>query len=108
MPQTYPSPGLPLRPHRLNNGESIMKRIGLAVLFLCLVGALAVVPASADTTLYDNTGPTSNGGDTTYGAFTLDYGFVVTDSFTLSQSSTVTSANFLIWLFPGDTLSSVD
>jgi hypothetical protein len=82
--------------------------MGLAVLFLSLVGALAVVPASADTTLYNNTGPTSNGGDTTYGAFTLDYGYVVTDSFTLSQSSTVTSANFLIWVISGDTLSSVD
>jgi hypothetical protein len=76
-------------------------------LFLCLVGALAVVPASADTTLYDNTGPTSNGGSG-IGAWTINLGYAVSDSFTLPSSSTVTSANFLIWLYSGDTLSSVD
>jgi hypothetical protein len=89
-------------------GTKMKKSAVLSVLVLGLATALAAAPASADTTLYDNTGPTSNGGDTGNGAFALDYGYVVTDSFTLSSSSTVTSANFLIWLYPGDTLSNVD
>jgi hypothetical protein len=80
----------------------------LAVSILVLVGVLAAVPAFADSTLYDNTGPTSNGGSTDPGAWTINFGFVVSDSFTLSSSSTVTGADFLIWLSPGDTLSSVD
>jgi hypothetical protein len=87
--------------------EAILKRAVLCVLFLSLVGAMAVVPASADPTLYDNTGPAT---DTTEG-FTFgpaSLGYFVSDSFTLSQASTITGMNFNAWLLPGDTLSSVD
>jgi hypothetical protein len=87
--------------------RSILKRAVLCVLFLSLVGAMAVVPASADPTLYDNTGPATNTTD----AFTFgpaSYGYFVSDSFTLSQASTITGMNFNAWLFPGDTLESVD
>jgi hypothetical protein len=84
-----------------------MKRMGLAVLFLCLVGALAVVPASADTTLYDNTGPTSKGLFGNLG-YTIKSPWEVADSFTLASNSTLTSVNFLAWLTEGDAMTNVD
>ena len=75
----------------------------LSALILGLIGAIAAAPAFAGT-LYDNIGPTSNGG---FGAMGLG-AYPVSDSFTLSSSSTVTGVNFLVWLTPGDNLSSVD
>jgi hypothetical protein len=84
-----------------------MKRMGLAVLFLCLVGALAVVPAMADSTLYDNTGPTSYGLNSN-GGFTINFGWEVADSFTLDSNSTLTGVNLVAWLNPGDTMTNVD
>lgn len=54
--------------------------------------------------LYDN-GPT-DGEDF---AWTINFGFAVADSFSVSQSnSTVNGMNFATWLFPGDTLESVE
>jgi hypothetical protein len=82
-----------------------MQLDGLAVLFLGLVGAMASVPASASSILYDDSGPT------TYGlaaGLTINGGYAVTDSFTLAQASTITGADFGIWLYPGDSLSSVE
>jgi hypothetical protein len=84
-----------------------MKRIGHAVLFLCLVGALAVVPAMADSTLYDNTGPTSYGLNGN-AAFTINFGWEVADSFTLASNSTLTGVNLIAWINPGDTMTNVD
>jgi hypothetical protein len=84
-----------------------MKRMGLAVLFLCLVGALAVVPASADITLYDNTGPTSYGLNSN-GGFTINFGWEVADSFTLASNSTLNGVNLIAWLSPGDMMTNVD
>ena len=72
----------------------------IAVLFLLL--ALAV-PAMADVTLYDN-GPING----TVDAWTINYGYEVSDSFTLSSASTITGFNFGTWLYPGDSVVSVD
>jgi len=68
------------------------------------VGTMASVTASADT-LYSNAGPTTYGGDNAYVVYS---GAIVTDSFTLSQASTLTGADFGTWLYPGNSLSSVD
>ena len=91
----------------MNSGESIIKRIGLALLSLSLVGALAAVPASADTTLYDNTGPTSKGLHGNLG-YIINLPWEITDSFTLASNSTLTSVNFLAWLTTGDAMTNVD
>jgi hypothetical protein len=58
---------------------------------MCL---LVAIPASADPLLYSN-GPV-NGNET---AFTINFGYQVTDSFTLSSASTITGADFAVWLF---------
>ena len=84
-----------------------MKRIGLALLSLSLVGALAAVPASADITLYDNTGPTSKGLHGNLG-YIINLPWEITDSFTLASNSTLTSVNFLAWLTAGDAMTHVD
>jgi len=81
-----------------------MKRSAvLSVLILGLLGALAAVPAYADSTLYTN-GPSSY----SIAGKPISSGWFLMDSFTISQNSTVTSMNFVVWLNPGDTLSSVD
>jgi hypothetical protein len=70
-----------------------------AVLILGLIGAVAVVPASADSTLYSNPGP---------GTYTTNgWGVPTSDSFTLSQNSTVTGANLTLWFNAGDSPVSV-
>jgi PEP-CTERM motif len=67
---------------------------------LCLV--LAVVPAMADT-LYSN-GPVNGTTD----AWTINFGFSVSDSFTCSADCTVQDFRIGVWLFAGDSLTSVD
>ena len=79
-----------------------MMRACIAILFLSFIGAVSTVPAFAGP-LYSN-GPI----DGTFSGWTIDSGLAVSDSFTLAQASTVTSADFGAWLFPGDTLTSVD
>jgi hypothetical protein len=70
-----------------------------AVLILGLIGAVAVVPASADSTLYSNPG---------LGTYeTNGWGMPTSDSFTLSQNSTVTGTNLVLWLNSGDLATSV-
>ena len=71
----------------------------LSLLALCL----AVVPAVAQTDLYDN-GPTNG----TVDAWTINFGFIVSDTFTLGAASQVTGLNFSAWLFPGDILESAE
>jgi len=71
----------------------------LILLAVCLT--LAAVPATAQT-LYSS-GPT----DGNWYAWTINFGFIVSDAFTM-QSSTVTGADFSMWLFPGDTLTSAE
>jgi hypothetical protein len=84
---------------------------------LCL--GLAVVPASAQMTLYDN-GPVNGNA----GSWTINNGFSVSDSFTLTSGNNNSQINgaqpyagrvgnelenitFSAWVSPGDTLTSV-
>ena len=76
-----------------------MRIASLTLLALCL----AVVPAVAQTDIYDN-GATNGTTD----AWTINFGFAVSDSFTLSAGSTVTGLNFAAWVAPGDILQSAE
>ncbi len=71
-----------------------------------LLGLLSVVflatPAVADTA-YSN-GPINGN----LYAWTINFGFVVSDSFTLTDFTSLTGLSFGAWLFPGDTLESVE
>jgi PEP-CTERM motif len=78
----------------------IVKLRILSLTLLCLV--LAAVPASTQT-LYDN-GPING----TTNAWTINFGYVVSDTFTGTPGQTVTGFDFGVWLFAGDTLTSVD
>jgi hypothetical protein len=70
----------------------------LSLLALCL----AVVPAVAQTDIYDN-GPTNGTTD----AWTINFGFAVSDSFTVGDSN-VSGLSFATWMTPGDTLQSAE
>jgi len=88
-----------------------MKRAVLSALFLGFLGALAVVPASADSTIY-NSGA-ANFGTSGLGAgpwtiSTIRLPYQASNEFTLSGNSTITGATFGAWLFTGDSLSSVE
>jgi hypothetical protein len=70
---------------------------------------LFAAQAHADT-LYNN-GPVNGICDIelcTVDAWTINFGYQVTDSFTIASSSTIQGFNFAFWLFPGDTLTSLD
>jgi hypothetical protein len=74
----------------------------LSVLVLGLAAALAAVPAFAGPSyLYNNT---STGSFSTDG-WGINQG--ITDSFTLAQNSTITGAMIGLWLYSGDTPTSV-
>ncbi len=76
--------------------------LALAAVLLLITLAFAL-PAMADATLYDN-GPING---TVY-AWPINFGYEVADSFTLSSASTITGFNFGTWLYPGDSVASVD
>jgi len=76
-----------------------MKPVTLLLTRLCLLMALP----SAAQTLYDN-GPI----DGTTNAWAINFGFVVSDTFTADPGQVVTGFDFGAWIFPGDSLSSVD
>ena len=76
-----------------------MRIASLSLLALCL----AVVPAVAQTDIYDN--GAING---TTDAWTINFGFTVSDSFTLGSASTVSGLSFGAWLTPGDILESAE
>jgi len=74
-------------------------RIASLTLF-CL--AMAALPAMAST-IYEN-GPING----TVDAWTINFGWVIGDTFTVSGgNSTITGLSFGAWVFPGDTLTSV-
>lgn len=77
-----------------------MKRciVSLTIVLLMLVA----IPALAQT-LYDNGATDGN----TW-AWGINYGAVVSDEFNLGSSSTITGANFAMWLYPGDVLQSAE
>ncbi len=77
-------------------------KVQIALLALvCLT--LAAVPAMAQGTIYDN-GPINGEVD----AFTINFGFEVSDTFHLANSATVSDLSFGAWVFPGDTVTSVE
>jgi len=66
--------------------------------------ALVAIPALAQSDIYDN-GPTNGTTD----AWTINSGFTVSDSFTIGEGgASVGGLTFSAWLFPGDTVTSVD
>ena len=68
-----------------------------------LLGSVFASPASQAAILYTN-GPL----DGTDFGWTINFGFAVADSFILAGPSTVTGADYVTWMFPGDTTTSVD
>jgi hypothetical protein len=80
-----------------------MKKAILAVIFLSLVGALATVPAVADSTVYS-----SGSSNWNFDAWPIDYGASVTDEFTLTQAETITGFTADVWIGSGDPLNNVE
>src|SRR5579863_1492333 len=76
-----------------------MRIASLTLLALCL----AVIPAVAQTDIYDN-GPING----TVDAWTINSGFAVSDSFTLGAAANVSGLNFAVWILPGDVLESAE
>jgi uncharacterized repeat protein (TIGR03803 family) len=57
-----------------------------------------------DSEVYDN-GPTNGNTD----AWTINFGYIVSDSFPVgTDNSSVTGMSFAAWLYPGDTVTSVE
>lgn len=78
-----------------------MRTFFLWGLALCLT--LVAAPSMAQT-VYSN-GPINGNTD----AWTVNFGFVVSDTFNVvNNGTTITGADFGIWLFPGDTLTSAE
>jgi hypothetical protein len=82
-----------------------VKKLGFAVLFLSLAGALAVVPAYANTFNLYSSGAL-NGNNTN--SPEIDGSNAVTNLFTDSITGTATGATFVVWLDQGLSLSSID
>ena len=79
-----------------------MKKAVFAALFLSLVGALAAVPAVADSTVY-----TSGSSTWEFDSWDISFGSV-TDEFTLNQAETITGFTIDVWISSGDPVTSVD
>jgi PEP-CTERM motif len=78
-------------------------KMRIVLLSLLCLGLLAV-PAVAQSDLYDN-GPLNGNTD----AWTINFGFVVSDSFINSSgNNTFNGFEFWAWVFPGDSITSVD
>jgi hypothetical protein len=72
---------------------------------LALLTSMLVVPAMADSILYNNGAPCPGG---CIDAWTISLPFAVTDNFTLVGNATLTGVDFAVWVFPTDTPRSVD
>jgi hypothetical protein len=79
-----------------------MKKAVLTAFFLGLVGALAAVPAVADSTVY-----TSGSSTWEFDSWDISFGSV-TDEFTLNQAETITGFTIDVWISSGDPVTSVD
>ncbi len=78
-------------------------RLASFALLVALCLSVAVVPAMADETLYDN-GPYN--GQTS--AWMIGNGFTVSDSFTLGKAAQIKAISAVFWVNPGDVLESMD
>lgn len=77
--------------------------IRVALLFVLVLYVAGTLPVNAGV-IYDD-GPINGTTD----AWTINFGFVVSDTFTVSSgNSTITSLEFGAWLFPGDSITSVE
>jgi hypothetical protein len=84
-------------------GRLTMKLRIASISLLALGLTVAALPAAAQT-VYSN-GPINGNVD----AWTINFGFIVSDTFNVANSgTTITGANFGIYLFPGDTLTSAE
>lgn len=79
-----------------------MKKLLFSVVVLSFVGAVMTVPASADPLF--TSGPANGNFD----YWVISGTNAVTNSFSLSNSGYATGATFVVWLNPGETLSSVN
>ena len=80
-----------------------MKLVSGSLLLIVLCLTLLAIPAGAQT-VYNN-GPINGN----INGWTINFGFIVSDTFNVANSSTtITGADFGIWLFPGDTLTSAE
>ncbi len=78
-----------------------MRKIIVGVILLSVT--LFVSPAAAQV-LYSN-GPTDGNTD----AWAINFGAIVSDTLNITTgNSTITGANFVMWLFPGDTMTSAE
>ena len=72
----------------------------IMLMFACLILAL---PTMASSVVYDNGPP-----NFTIDAWTINFGYQVQDTFYLGAQTQITGADFYVWEFPGDSMSSVD
>ena len=72
---------------------------------LALLVSILVVPAMADSILYNNGAPCPS---QCTDAWTISTPFAVTDNFTLVGNATLTGVDFAVWVYPGDIPQSVD
>jgi hypothetical protein len=77
------------------------------LLLSVIAAALLLAPATlnASTVVYDN--GAINGTIDAYNIATNISGYIVSDSFTLSATTTLTGADAGLWVYPGDTPSSL-
>jgi hypothetical protein len=74
----------------------------LSLLALCVM--LAVVPAMAQQEIYYDNGPVN--GQTN--ALLINFGSAVSNSFEADGLATISGLTFWVWLFPGDSLNSIE
>jgi hypothetical protein len=73
----------------------------LVLLLLCMI----LLAASATAQVVYSNGPTNGNTD----GWTINFGFIVSDTFnTTAASTTITGANFAMWVEPGDTLQTAE
>jgi len=79
-------------------------KLRIASLSLLALGLMLVAVPAAAQDIYNN-GPINGNTD----AWPINFGFITSDTFNVTNSgTTITGANFGIWLFPGDILSSAE
>lgn len=84
-----------------------MVRPGFGIGVLIMAGA--ALPARADGIVYDNDfGGIVSGDHYQVGAFQINSGRSITDSFSLSSNTSVSGFNLALWMFSGDSLTSLN
>ncbi len=84
-----------------------MKALFFLIGVLALAGLVAS-PAMAGVIYNNDFGGVVSGDGFNEDAWIINYGYSVTDSFVLGSNSTITGVDFAVWVYPGDSLSSVN